>query len=64
MTEIRCKCGQRLADQDDVRYEIRIKSGKNIHVTFPEGTVTCPKCGEIYCLPRFEGNTTQEVKFE
>ncbi len=62
MTRVRCKCGRMLASKGGQAYEIKIKSGKDIDVTFPEGTVKCPKCGKVYYLPRYEFDTTEAVE--
>jgi hypothetical protein len=47
-----------LADKGETAYEIKIKSGKDINVTFPEGIITCPKCGKVWFLKRFDITTT------
>jgi len=61
MNPVRCKCGHMLADKGEKVYEIKIKSGKNIDVSFPEGVVKCPGCGTVYFLPRCETNTIGEA---
>jgi 3D (Asp-Asp-Asp) domain-containing protein len=63
MTEVRCRCGRRVADKGVTAYEINIKSGKSVSVSFPEGTVICPKCGTVLYLEKYGSVKTDEVEF-